>query len=128
MAAQLHGQKQRVVALSTTEAEYIALATGTKDAIWLSRIISELGFKCDIVPTYVDNQSAIRLAGNPEYHKKTKHIDVRYHFVREVYERGDIDIRYVETKLQLADILTKPLAKQQFNNLRSMIGVLNEPK
>lgn len=77
---------------------------------------------------YVDNQSAIKLTSNPEYHKKTKHIDVRYHFVRDVYERGDIDVRYMDTKSQLADILTKPVAKQQFSYLRSKIGVLNEPK
>lgn len=121
-------QKQRVVAFSTTETEYIALALGTKDAIWLQQIISELGLKCDTVPMYVDNQSAIKLTYNLEYHKKTKHIDICFHFVREIQKRGNIDVRYIDTKHQLADIFTKALAKQQFCYLRDKIGVLNKYK
>ncbi|CAK9829675.1 Retrovirus-related Pol polyprotein from transposon TNT 1-94 [Anthophora retusa] len=118
-------QKQRVVALSTTEAEYIAVATGTKEAIWLRRMISELGYKSDKVAMYVDNQSAIKLTGNPEYHKRTKHIDVRFHFVRDVVESGEIDVAYVKTNEKLADIFTKPLTKQRFNYLVSKGGMSN---
>ena len=117
-------QRQRIVALSTTEAEYIALAKGTQEAVWLKRFFQEIDQKCETIPMYVDNQSAIKLANNPEYHAKTKHIDVRYHFVRDINDRGDIIIEYVESAKQLADILTKPLAKQRFENLRNEIGII----
>lgn len=116
-------QQQRVVALSTTEAEYIALALGTQEALWLRSVLSDLNDTDEAIEINVDNQSAIKIANNPEYHKRTKHIDVRYHFVRDVCSDGVIRIKYIETKLQLADILTKPLAKQPFEDLRSKLNI-----
>jgi len=71
----------------------------------------------------VDNQSAIRLIKNPEYHNRTKHIDVRFHFIRENYEKREIDVIYVSSHDQLADILTKGILKERFELLKSKIGV-----
>lgn len=121
-------QRQRVVALSTTKAEYIALSNGTKYAIWIRGIICESGLKCAKVHMYVDNQSAIELTNSPEYHRKTKHIDVRIHFIRDVYECGEIDVSYIESKEQLANIFTNPLPKIQFHYLRISIGVIDGSK
>lgn len=121
-------QKQDVVALSTTEAEYIALAHGVKDAIWIRRFLNELGIPMDYVSINVDNQSAIKLASNPEFHKRSKHIEVRYHFIRQIYERGEIKLDYIQSKHQLADLFTKPLPKQRFSYLRQEldVGVFSE--
>ena len=119
-------QKQSVVSLSTTEAEYIALAHGTKEAIWLRRMLSDLEIDCNPVPIFVDNQSAIKLANNAEYHKRSKHIDVRFHFVPDMLSRDEIKIDYVQSKEQLADILTKPLPKQQFCMLRERMSLMKD--
>ncbi|CAK9833101.1 Retrovirus-related Pol polyprotein from transposon TNT 1-94 [Anthophora retusa] len=105
-------QRQSVVALSTTEAEYIALAHGIKEAIWLRRILNDLNIKCESVPISIDNQSAIKLANNSKYHKRSKHIDIRFHFIRDVVSEREIEIKYVMSKKQLADLFTKPLPKQ----------------
>ena len=116
-------QRQSVVALSTTEAEYIALSHGTKEAIWLRRILNDLNIKCESVPISIDNQSAIKLANNSEYHKRSKHIDIRFHFIRDVVNKREIEIKYVMSKNQLADLLTKPLPKQQFSHLRDCLNI-----
>lgn len=116
-------QKQGVVAQSTTEAEYIALALATKEALWLRSLLSELGFQQSATCIKVDNQSAIKLSKNPEFHKRTKHIDIKFHFVRDVSDRGEINIVYVESKKQLADIFTKPLVKNAFKELISYLCV-----
>ena len=79
------------------EAEYIALTHGTKETIWLRQILKELNISCDSVPISVDNQSATKLANNSEFHKRSKHIDVRFHFVRDVISRKEIEISYVQS-------------------------------
>lgn len=71
----------------------------------------------------MDNEGAIRLVRNPEFHKRTKHIDVRYHFIRERFQEGAFDLTYVPSDEQLADIFTKPLPKERFEFLREMLGV-----
>lgn len=118
-------QKQDIVATSTAEAEYIALSHGAKEAIWLRQMLSDLKISCVSIPMYIDNQSAIKLAKNSEFHKRSKHIDVRFHFVRDVVNRKEIELNYVQSKQQLADIFTKPLAKQQFCILREQLNILD---
>ena len=91
----------------------------TKEAVWLCRLLNNIGFpQQGPTPLLGDNQSAIRLVKNPEYHKRTKHIDIQYHFVREKFENGDIDISYISTEQQLADIMTKALPHDRFECLR----------
>jgi hypothetical protein len=92
----------------------------TKEAIWLRRLLNNIGYpQTDPTPLFGDNQSAIRLVKNPEYHKRTKHIDIQYHFIREKFENGEIDISYISTDQQVADIMTKPLPCDKFERLRS---------
>lgn len=85
-----------------------------------------MGDKIDTVELKIDNQSAIKLAQNPEYHKRSKHIDVRFHFIREKIDDGTITVSYVKTEDQLADILTKSLNKEVFNRLRAKIGLISK--
>ncbi|GMG39212.1 unnamed protein product [Aspergillus oryzae] len=118
-------KKQRTVALSSTEAEYMALTEATQEAIWLKAFLCELGeMKSDeAVKIYEDNQGSIALAKNPEFHKRTKHIDIRYHFVREKVEDGQVVLQYCSTKDMKADLMTKPITAVQFISLRSKLGI-----
>ena len=118
-------KKQRTVALSSTEAEYMALSEATQEAVWLKAFMSELGevMGNDAVTVYEDNQGAIALAKNPESHKRTKHINIRYHFVREKVEDGQVALEYCPTQDMLADIMTKPIPVTQFCTLRSKLGI-----
>ena len=118
-------QKQRVVALSSCEAEYIASANAACQGIWLSRLLGELlGVQAPKVRLMVDNKSAIALSKNPVHHDRSKHIDTKYHFVRDCVDRGEVDIDHVGTAEQLADILTKALGRVRFVELRQQLGVV----
>ena len=119
-------QKQRVVALSSCEAEYIAAATGACQATWLARLLAELkGEKASTTTLKIDNQSAIALSKNPVFHDRSKHIDVRYHYIRECVEEDRVRLESIGTTEQLADMLTKALGKERFCWLRSKIGVID---
>jgi hypothetical protein len=117
-------KKQTSVALSSTEAEYISGAHATKEAVWLRQLLSELGIDTSS-PTvlHVDNQSAIAIAKNPEFHDRTKHIDVRYHFLRQVVKDRTVELCYTPTGDQVADALTKGLPPALFNKFRDAMGV-----
>jgi len=104
---------QKIVALSTTEAEYISATQASKEAIWLARLCSEFGLPEKTPTLGCDSQSAICLAKNAMFHARTKHIDVRYHFIREVLENGLITMIKVHTSQNPADALTKCLPKAQ---------------
>lgn len=117
-------QRQRVVALSTAEAEYIAAAQGLKELIWLQRLLVEItGDIHEKTKLLLDNQSAIKIIKNNEMHGRSKHIDIRFHFIREKYQAGYFDIEYICSKEQLADIFTKPLSRERFNYLKNCIGI-----
>jgi len=121
-------KRQATVSLSTTEAEYIAASIATKEAIWLRNLLSDIGRRCENATTIMtDNQSAIKLIKNPEFHSRTKHIDVRYHFIREKFIKHEIDVKYIPSKNQLADIFTKGLPRDQFKHLVDEIGI-TKPK
>jgi hypothetical protein len=118
-------QKQRVVALSSCEAEYIASANAACQGIWLSRLLGGLlGIQTPKVKLLVDNKSAIALSKNPVHHDRSKHIDTRYHFIRDCVERGEVKVDHVGTADQLADILTKALGRVRFVELRQQLGVI----
>lgn len=121
--------KQRTVSVSTTESEYVAASEAMKELIWLKRLLSEIAPDVKRVPSfYMDNQSAIKLVKNPELHKRTKHIDVRYHFIREKYERNEFVLEYVSSNDQLADVFTKPLARNKFEFFREKMNVNSDRK
>ncbi|WVZ84896.1 LOW QUALITY PROTEIN: hypothetical protein U9M48_031867 [Paspalum notatum var. saurae] len=111
-------RKQASVSLSTTEAEYIAAASCCSQLLWMKATLSDFGLKYGRIPLLVDFTSAISVAKNPVLHSRTKHIDVRFHFLRDHYEKGDIDLIHVVSANQLADIFTKPLEFDAFTRLR----------
>ena len=117
-------KKQTPVALSTAEAEYVALATAAQEAVWL-RIVMK-GLNEEISPTVIheDNQSAIAIAKNPQFHSRTKHVDIKYHFVRELVEDGIIRLSYCRSGNMMAHILTKGLAAPQHNELRACLNII----
>jgi len=117
-------KKQAVVALSTSEAEYIVLSFVTQEAVWLRRLLTDLG-AAPTKPTVLmeDNQGAIAIARNPVAHARTKHIDIHYHYVREALHEGAIDLQYCPTSEMIADLLTKPLSRGQFERLRLGMGM-----
>ena len=103
-------KKQRIVALSSCEAEYIAASSSVCHAIWLRRLLQELHMPQEkSTKIYVDNKSTIALAKNPVYHERSKHIDTRFHFIRDHIKNKEVEIHHVKTSEQVADILTKPL-------------------
>ena len=117
-------QKQPCTATSTMESEYVAASLTCKEVVWARRLLLDLGFsQATTTPLFSDNQSAIRLVQNPEFHKRTKHIDVVYHLIREIQARGEITVSYVPTRLQLADILTKALTPETFQTLRAALNI-----
>lgn len=119
-------QKQKVVALSSCEAEYIAATTAACQGVWIGRLLGELlDEKSGVATLYIDNKSAIQLCKNPVFHDRSKHIETRFHFIRECVDDGRISVESIGTEDQLADILTKSLAKVKFQELRRRIGVMD---
>ncbi|GLU00271.1 hypothetical protein SLE2022_176500 [Rubroshorea leprosula] len=119
-------KKQPIVTLSTTEAEYVAATSCACQAIWLRRIMEELELnQHEATSIYCDNSSAIKLSKNPVLHGRSKHIHVRYHFLRNLVEDGTIELIYCKTEDQVADIFTKPLKVAAFSKLRELLGVRN---
>jgi hypothetical protein len=114
-----------VVALSSCEAEYIAVSTTLTQVLWLVRLFSDLlGRDTGAVELRVDIKSALALAKNPVFHKWNKHIWVRYHFIRGCLEEGNFKACYINTRDQLADLLIKPLGRIKFLELCSRIGMV----
>jgi hypothetical protein len=118
-------KKQNSVALSTAEAEYIAVGHCCAQLLWMRQTLRDYGYKLTKVPLLCDNESAIRMADNPVEHSCTKHIAILYHFLRDHQQRGDIEIAYINTKDQLADIFTKPLDEKSFTKLRHELNILD---
>ena len=116
-------KKQGVVALSTSEAEYVALSLAAQEATWLQKLFTDLQIPTKPIVIKEDNQGAIALARNPIAHSRTKHIDIRFHFIRKAQEEGIIDIEYCPTSHMVADLLTKPIPRGQFEKLRSLMGM-----
>lgn len=114
-------RKQNTVALSTTESEYVAASEAAKEILWLRQLLCDIGQPQNSVCLYIDNQSTIKLIHNPVYHKRSKHIDVRYNFIREKVEENIIEIKYVKSACQLADFLTKALPTSKFEYNRDKV-------
>lgn len=116
-------KKQQTVALSSTEAEYLSLSDAVRTAIWLANLIRETGFEVRPIKIYEDNNGCIELTKG-QGSQRTKHIDVRHHFIREHIENGDITVEYVNTEEQLADLMTKPLDASRMERLKNKIGIV----
>jgi hypothetical protein len=118
-------KKQSSVALSTAEAEYVAAGQCCAQLLWMRQTLRDFGYNLSKVPLLCDNESAIRMADNPVEHSRTKHIDIRHHFLRDHQQKGDIEVFYVSTENQIADIFTKPLDEKTFCRLCSELNVLD---
>ena len=114
---------QSTIALSSTEAKYMAVTEIVKKTIWLQGLVTDLGFKQQEVTVYCDSQSAIHLAKNQVYHSRTKHIDVRFHFIREILDEGDILLQKIGTEDNPADMLTKVVTGIKFQHCLELINI-----
>lgn len=115
---------QSVVALSTTEAEFIAVTEAMKEAIWLKGFTSELGLKQDQIVVHCDSQSAIHLSKHQVYHERSKHIDVKLHFVRDIISKGEIKLEKISTEQNPADALTKALSCTKFKYCLNLVNAV----
>ena len=118
-------KKQNSVALSTAEAEYVAAGSCCAQILWIKQQLEDYGIKQDKIPINCDNTSAINLTKNPIQHSRTKHIEIRHHFIRDHVLNGDVTLQFVCTDNQLADIFTKPLSEERFSVLRRGLGVID---
>jgi hypothetical protein len=117
--------KQKIVVLSSCEAEYVAATAAACQGVWLKRLHGELlGIDGGTTELRVDNKSAIALMKNPVFHDRSKHIQTRFHFIRQCVDNGDVNVQFVRTEDQLSDIMTKALGRVQFQELRRRIGIV----
>jgi hypothetical protein len=121
-------KKQAVVALSSTESEYVGLSLAAKEAIWLRRLVGGIGiseiYNGEPVTILADNQGSIKLAENDSTSKRTKHIDIRYHFTKNAILDGEIALKYCSTTEMVADMMTKPLGKMKLEEFVKLAGLV----
>jgi hypothetical protein len=120
-------RKQSSIALSTAEAEYIAACSASCESIWLRKLLTglfDLEMEATVILCY--NQSCIKMTENLVFHDKSKHIEIRYHYIRDMVQRGAIKLQYVGTDEQVADVLTKPLSRVKFEHFRDKLGVVRK--
>ncbi|GJU19369.1 retrovirus-related pol polyprotein from transposon TNT 1-94 [Tanacetum coccineum] len=116
-------KRQKSAAISSTEAEYIALSGCCAQVLWMRSQLTDYGFGFNKIPMYCDNKSAIALCCNNVQHSRSKHIDIRFHFIKEHVENGVIELYFVNTEYQLADIFTKPLCRERIEFLINKLGM-----
>ena len=113
------------MALSTAEAEYVAPCSASCEAVWLRKLLYELfDLPLEATSIFCDNQSCVKLSENLVFHDRSKHIEIKYHYIRDIVQRGAVKLLYVATDEQIADVLTKPLARVKFEYFRERLGVL----
>ncbi|KAK6164040.1 hypothetical protein DH2020_000904 [Rehmannia glutinosa] len=118
-----YSKKQNCVSLSTAESEYIALGSCCSQTLWMRQMLADYGVEEKILSAYCDNSSSINISKNPVQHSRTKHIDIRHHFIIDLVENKIFTIDFVTTENQIADIFTKALDFQRFNYLKRSLGV-----
>ncbi|GJT72526.1 hypothetical protein Tco_1031812 [Tanacetum coccineum] len=119
-------KKQTALAISTTEAEYVSAGKACQQALWMKQALIDYGVRLDDIPIMCDNKGAIDLSKNPVQHSRTKHIEIRHHFLRDNVQKGNISIEKVSSEDNIADILTKPLKREPFNYLRLGLGMMEQ--
>ncbi|GJY76783.1 hypothetical protein Tco_0481899 [Tanacetum coccineum] len=116
-------KKQNCIAMSIAEAEYVSLSACCTQVIWMRTQLLDYGFCYNKIPMYRDSKSAIAISCNPVQHSCTKHINIRYHFIKEHVEKGTIKLYFVGTEYQLANLFTKALPRERFQYLVHRIGM-----
>ena len=114
---------QKTVALSSTEAEYMALSDCSRQVVWVKNLLKEIDHEVNAIPIYGDNQGSIFIASNPVTEKRSKHIDIRYHYIREVIEKGHIELFFIDGNENPADLLTKNLGVVKLQKFRGLLGL-----
>ena len=128
-AVSWRSKKQTCVALSTAEAEYVALVSTGQEAAWMRQLTAELeGHPSECVIVFEDNQSAITMTKNPQFHGRSKHIAIKYHFIRDQVDKGIVELKNCPTHEMIAGMMTKGLLKEQFTKLRMKAGVTTLPE
>ena len=117
-------KKQNYVSLSTVETEYIATGSCCSQLLWMKKILTDYGISQDTMVVYCDNSSVIDISKNPVQHSKTKHIEIRYYFIRDLVERKIMCLEYILTERQNVNIFTKPLDRSKFETLRQVISMI----
>ena len=118
-------RKHTNIALSTAEAEYIATCSACSEAVWLRKMLSGLvDAEIDVTDILCDNQSCIKMIENLVFHDNSKHIEIKYHFIRDMVQKGAIKLKYVPTEEQVAYVLTKPMSHVKFEYFRDNLGAL----
>lgn len=119
-------KKQSSVALSTTEAELMALCQASCEVVWIVNVLNSVGVKVvEPITVYEDNQPCIAVTVEPRKHKRMKHVEIQNFFVRELVQKGTVELKYLATEDQVADVMTKGLASPRFHKLRDVLGVIN---
>ncbi|KAI3708920.1 hypothetical protein L2E82_38495 [Cichorium intybus] len=118
-------KKQTYVSISTAEAEYVVATACTSQIIWIQSQLKDYAINMRKIPLFCDSQSAIRICHNPVQHSKTKHIALRYHFIKSHVEEGNIEVHFVHTTEQLADIITKALNEEAFTRIVRGLGMID---
>nr|GEY73889.1 retrovirus-related Pol polyprotein from transposon TNT 1-94 [Tanacetum cinerariifolium] len=116
-------KKQDCTSMSLAEAEYVSLSACCAQVLWMRTQLTDYGFQFDKIPMYCDLKAAIAISCNPVQHSRTKHIDVRYHFIKEKVEKGIVELFFVGTEYQLADLFTKALSEDRFKYLFRRLGM-----
>ena len=113
------------MALSTAEAEYVVACSPSCEVVWIRKLLSDLfDLQLDATCIYYDNQSCVKLTENLVFHDKSNHIEIKYHYIRDMVQRRVVKLHYVATDEQIVDVLTKPLARVKFEYFRENLGVL----
>lgn len=116
-------KRQPTIALSSLEAEYMALTQASKEALWIKRLLNEFGINIPTVIIFGDNQGSLALAKNSVFHARSKHIDIQHHFIRDTIKSGEVEVQYLPTEYMVADVLTKSLPTEMFRKHARAMGV-----
>jgi hypothetical protein len=118
-------RKQSSVVLNTAEAEYIALSVAVREAVWLCKLLTDLfDHEMDLTFIHCDNQTCVKLSENLVFHDKSKHIEIKYHYIKDMVQRKAVHVQYLPTHEQIADIFTKSLARMKFEYFRERLGLV----
>ncbi|KAH0656713.1 hypothetical protein KY285_031595 [Solanum tuberosum] len=118
--------KQRYVSRSTTEAEYRSLAAATSEPLWIRLLLKEIDLSSGSLPSlWCDNLSATYLTANPVFYSRTKHMEIDFHYIRDLVQKKELRVQYISSHDQLADILTKPLLKDRFCDLCGKLNLIS---